>query len=153
MQNLDSTMDAIHLKTLYFKTERSGSQAEPLEIFYKTQSEVTLRMTDSILNMVTILPINTCRTQGCLCTWHTFFSVCRDPAFTCVFFLARKISKFPLSFLLDHLPKPRRTVSFPSSSPPSLIPLNWVLTLSTICTGQHGLKKHKLAKLHQKQQR
>lgn len=56
-------MDSIHFKTFYFKTEPSGFQAEPLEIFYKSQREVTLRMTDDILSFVTICSITPCVTR------------------------------------------------------------------------------------------
>lgn len=57
-------MDRIHFKTFYFKTEPSGFQAEPLEIFYKSQREVTVRMTDDILSFDTICSITPCVTRG-----------------------------------------------------------------------------------------
>lgn len=43
--------------------------------------------------------------------------MCRDPGLTCVFYLARKGSKFRLSFLLDYLPKSWRTAPLPSPFP------------------------------------
>lgn len=139
-QTLEGTMDRIHFKTFYFKTEPSGFQAELLEIFYKSQREATLLMTDDILSFVTICSITPCVPRTALHLPHTPQCVSQS-------LLSRKRSEFSLSFLLERPPRSQRvgSLSLSSLSETSELDANIVQNMFRICLGRHGGKDCKLA--------
>lgn len=82
----------------------------------KRSNKVTLQITDNILSLVFIYWVNTLYDMG-HCTHSTHSSAVEGPcALAYMLFLARKRSKYHLTFLLDHLPKSQRTVLFSSET-------------------------------------
>lgn len=87
-----------------------------------------------------------------LCLYHILYSLAGSFVFNKCFSLQEKdASECHLSFLLDHLPKSQRTALsaflFLTEKP-----LNWMLIFCRPSMSQNGLKKSKLAYLHQSKQ-